>query len=698
MNMNIKKHSDMKTKLILGILCMTLATSCLNLDIPPKNIVTDESLLSNEAGMDIYMARLYSNMPWEDFKYQSEWGIEFNGWLNATGIEGTGEAVQRDGICKAFTGERTPYWGKAFTLLREANHLIEALPQYKDSYAEVTYNHYLGEAYYVRATVFYAMARRFGGVPLVTWVINYPADNAALEVPRASEEDTWNQILADYDKAIELMMPESPKSGYSNRYVALAFKSEAMLYAGSVAKYNETVTGRLTGLGAKTGVRVMGFAEDRWEAASKKYFAEAYKAASEVIQDNKYSLYKKKWSATDKEAQYQNMVDMFSDLTNNPENIYVKEYTYPTSTHSYDAYSAPYSFRSPLSAGCCPTADFLELFDGFERYDNGTLKVTTGNSNTEGEYRMFDTPLDFFKDAEPRLRAYVIFPGDVFKNKVMDIRGGVYTGTDKTPFFDDYSYASAGTKYQHLDIAKGDNPQLRMIANVNNGIGYVYYGDSNQDSIAIAGAEGPFYENGEATVTGLYGRKWLNPDPSFTAREGNSAQPFILMRYAEVLLNAAEAAVELALAGEQSPDDTDMLAVATQAIKDIQERAGANQITEALSGTEASRNIVRKERRKELAFENKIKWDLRRWRVNHDGARDGFWGETRDASLFSSNTNYRFRGLYPFFSTETGKYFFDVRFQWVSEKTFSYIPLDYYFEIPGGEVTKSPVIDQQPNR
>ena len=29
---------------------------------------------------------------------------------------------------------------------------------------------------------------------------------------------------------------------------------------------------------------------------------------------------------------------------------------------------------------------------------------------------------------------------------------------------------------------------------------------------------------------------------------------------------------------------------------------------------------------------------------------------------------------------------------------FGYTPLDYYFSIPGGEVSKSPVIDQQPNR
>ena len=44
-------------------------------------------------------------------------------------------------------------------------------------------------------------------------------------------------------------------------------------------------------------------------------------------------------------------------------------------------------------------------------------------------------------------------------------------------------------------------------------------------------------------MTGLLARKWLNPDPAFVPREGNSAHPFILMSYDEVLLNAAEAAV-----------------------------------------------------------------------------------------------------------------------------------------------------------
>ena len=99
-----------------------------------------------------------------------------------------------------------------------------------------------------------------------------------------------------------------------------------------------------------------------------------------------------------------------------------------------------------------------------------------------------------------------------------------------------------------------------------------------------------------------------------------------------------------------------------------------------------------------MALEHTAKWDLRRWRVQHYEERDGFWGETRNKDAFSNSARYRFRGLYPFFSTQSGKHFFDARFQWVSLKTFEYNIIDYYFGIPGGEVSKSAVIDQQPNR
>jgi hypothetical protein len=683
----------MKRIYLLFLIGLFTFSGCADLDVPPPNVVGDETLFTNEAGMKVYMARMYSRMPFEDFKYMAQWGFEYNAWLGAMGIEGTGEALNRDGICSAFTGERTSFWGTAFVLLRDANYLIEKFPEYQSNFPEVTYNHYLGEAYFVRAMTFDAMARRFGGVPLVTKVLNYPG--AEVEVPRASEEETWNQVIADFDQAAALLQPTSPERGFSNKYVALSFKSEAMLYAGSVAKYNETVAGRLTGLGQKTGVRVIGFSEATAATASKKYFREAYLAAREVMNSGRYSLYKKRWLAGDREAQYQNMVDMFSDLTST-ESIYIKEYGYPTFTHGFDAYSAPFIFKAPLASGTCPTLDFLELFEGFDRYPDGTIKVTTGSTNTDGTYLMYDSPQEFFEDAEPRLRAYVIFPGDVFKNREIEIRAGVYTGaTPVSPLFNNYSYASAETRYQNLSAYTGGSKTLFLSPREGGGQEIVSYEGEN---ITAAGANGPFYDNGEGCLTGLYGRKWLNPDPSFEAGEGRSAQPFVLMRYAEVLLNAAEAAVELRLAGEASPDGADLMQVATDAVNEIRERAGAASLVGNLAPDVTGRNIVRKERRKELALEHKTKWDLRRWRVQHYEERDGFWGEERDKDKFSNSARYRFRGLYPFFSTQSGKYFFDARFQWVSLKTFEYNVVDYYFAIPGGEVSKSPVIDQQPNR
>lgn len=704
----------MKRKILytfIGLGAM-LATSCVDMNRTPENIWTDDDLLSNDAGVEVYMARLYSQMPWEDFKYMAQWGFNRSSWLGALGIEGTGEALNRDGISTSFTNEDTAWWGNAFTLIREANHMIETLPDYAENFDEARLNDYIGQAYFVRAYSFYQMARRFGGIPLTLQEAQYPAESDALEIPRSTEEETWNQILADFDMAAELMQPTSLHRGYANKYVALAFKAEAMNYAGCVAKYNETVNDNYmkAGFGSKTGVRVMGFDPETSKEASAKYFAEAYKAARQVMNEGGYSL--RQASSSDPQALYQNMVDMWRDLSS-PENMLVREYSYPTFTHGLDAYSSPYLWHHPLSGGTCPTLDFIELYDWPEtfgedhgnlsrRYSDGKLRVTDGNSCSDGNYLMFDSAYDFFADAEPRLRAYVIFPGDTFRNTEIEVRAGVYTGDTSnglSPFFgSDYSYASADNGYQNLDIyTSATNKTLYMTGNPAQPE-MVTLSDGTR--IESSGANGPFYNYAEATLTGLHLRKYLDPDlTEDEIGEGMSDQPFFLMRYADVLLAAAEAAVELSIAGEPCPvEGDDMLQVATEAIQQIQRRAGANVLDHKLTGTNEDRDIVRKERRKELAFEHKTKWDLRRWRVLDKDNRDGFWcdGHTTGAS-FSNDIRFRFRGLYPFMTAD-GKWFFDSHYNNFSSKEFSYNTVDYYFAIPSGEVTKSPVIDQQPSR
>ena len=160
------------------------------------------------------------------------------------------------------------------------------------------------------------------------------------------------------------------------------------------------------------------------------------------------------------------------------------------------------------------------------------------------------------------------------------------------------------------------------------------------------------------------------------------------MRYGEILLNAAEAASELMLAGDVAPSGDNYQDIAYNAIKDIRERAGADSLVSAsdLSGN-AGLQIIRKERRKELAFEYKTLWDIRRWRTQHS---DILNGSTQADGAY-------YKGLYPFYSSTTGKYFFDAGLD-EARKSFRLTEQDYYLAIPSDEVSKSTLIDQQPGR
>jgi hypothetical protein len=203
------------------------------------------------------------------------------------------------------------------------------------------------------------------------------------------------------------------------------------------------------------------------------------------------------------------------------------------------------------------------------------------------------------------------------------------------------------------------------------------------------GKNGPFTGDNTAAMTGFTIRKWLNPNmPQSLVLEARSEQHFVLMRYAEVLLNAAEAASELMLAGIPAPAGEDFQQIAYNAIKDIRERAGADPLTGVASiAGQDGLQIIRKERKKELAFENKTLWDIRRWRTQHSDILNGY--TQADGAYY--------KGLYPFYSSTTGKYFFDAGLD-EGRRRFRLTEPEYYFAIPGGEVSKSRVIDQQPGR
>lgn len=114
--------------------------------------------------------------------------------------------------------------------------------------------------------------------------------------------------------------------------------------------------------------------------------------------------------------------------------------------------------------------------------------------------------------------------------------------------------------------------------------------------------------NANATPTGYYVRKYI-PEAILGANHtGSSRRLWIFMRYAEILLNYAEALNET-----EGPSDK-----VCSLLDQVRHRAGitGNVADRAdLKTKEAMRNFIHKERTVELAYEEHRAWDVRRWNV-----------------------------------------------------------------------------------
>lgn len=137
----------------------------------------------------------------------------------------------------------------------------------------------------------------------------------------------------------------------------------------------------------------------------------------------------------------------------------------------------------------------------------------------------------------------------------------------------------------------------------------------------------------ETFFTGNTGKKgsWDFPRTGYIARKNihpNSnprisqyiARPFILARYAEILLNYIEAL------NEYAPGDPDIV----KYLNEIRNRAGLPEVTPGL-GQNEMRSKIRHERRVELALESLRYFDTRRWKIAEQTDGGNFYGMNVDA-------------------------------------------------------------------
>jgi len=124
--------------------------------------------------------------------------------------------------------------------------------------------------------------------------------------------------------------------------------------------------------------------------------------------------------------------------------------------------------------------------------------------------------------------------------------------------------------------------------------------------------DGP--DNWNTSKTGYYLKKYMNDAYPLQNPWGNAGfQPWYYFRYAEILLNFAEAANEAYGADVVPPGST---LSARAAINLIRARSSVNMPALALGLSQSEmRTAVRYERRIELAFEEHRFYDVRRWKI-----------------------------------------------------------------------------------
>lgn len=514
----------------------------------------------------------------------------------------TDEAINcgADQVNNVGSGTNDGWWH--YDYVRYVNDLIERLPS--SPLPSTLKDKILGEAYFLRAYYYFSMVKRYGGIPIVDQVLNYTGDNLTeLQVPRNTEEDCYDFIASNLDDAA-LLLPTVNDIGRATKGAALALKSRVMLYAGSIAKYGTVELDGILGIPA---------------SEADRFFQASFDAAEDVIELQTYSLYNK---YPDRVANFQSL--FFDD--SNPERILVEDFLYGYKTHRWDCYVIPFGIRGPNGWGSRinPTLDVVEQFEYIDGSD-GVLEIGTPANPV-----FYTNPTDLFADKDPRMLASIIVPFSTFKGSVIDIQTGIYDQGEKI---------------------EGD-------------YGMIY--DTPDGPIRVGGLSGT--SGTETTTTGFNLKKYLDPnlpkDAVVYSIPGTEAstQPWMILRYGEVLLNYAEAAVEL----EKIPEAKDKVNM-------IRDRAGIA----LLDDEDITIERVRKERNNELAFENQRWYDLRRW---------------RQATNVMTNTWPRM--LKTYYDVQAKAYRFETGNAGKWAKTFD--PKAYYEKIPQSELTLNPQLIQNP--
>jgi hypothetical protein len=502
---------------------------------------------------------------------------------------------------------------------------------------------FIGEARFLRAANYFELVKRMGGVPIITepMTYNFSGDPTYLRHARAKESEVYDFVIAELD-TIKAMLPnDATIQDRATKASCLAMQSRAALYAASIAQYGANTPGVILP-GGEVGIPA---------SKATAYYQKALAAAQEIINSNKYSLYTKK--SADNLAE--NFAATFYDKSNNPEVIFAQNFKLKSGkVEGWTLNNQPRAIAEEQQGGRVNPS--LNLALQYEKLDNSYAGFVT---NAGSDYAYYTNPLDIFTGRDARLAGTFILPGSQFKGQNVDIWAGYMLGDGS--------------------IITGDNFGANKIL------------PGQTIAQQAVGFSGPIDGLEFSAQTGFYVRKFMDPTVGSGQIGTQSDVWWVRYRYAEVLLNAAEAAFQLG-----------QLDVAAGYMSQVRARAG---LLTPLIAKDMSFDRIVHERRVELAFEGHELFDNKRWRIADkvwNGAQITYSDIVSNMGK-SDKPNTMIYGMWPYKiynkgNVNDGKWIFKVVKPSNVTAAHRFSLGNYYSKIDDNVLSNNPLLVKNPNQ
>ena len=234
----MRKNINSRLCLIgVAIAVLAVGSGCNKfLDRGPLDKVTPDKFMNSESDLAAYTIAAYN------FPTHSGWGVGTFGLDNHTDNQAHSSYSNRWVPGEWRVSQTGGSW--SFGSIRNLNYFFEAvLPKWKENKISgntTRVNHYIGEAYFLRAYEYFNKLQAFGDFPILRNTL--PDEQAALT--EASKRKPQNEvarfIISDLDSAISLLSVNPPNGkNRISKHAALLFKSRVALYEGSWLKYHQ---------------------------------------------------------------------------------------------------------------------------------------------------------------------------------------------------------------------------------------------------------------------------------------------------------------------------------------------------------------------------------------------------------------------------------------------------------------------------